>query len=632
MRELRRLLSYLGPRYRRDAIIGILIVTLETSLELFIPVLMARIIDDGIGAGNTTLIWRQGALMLLCAGVSLCLGLGYARFASRAALGLGANLRQAEYEHIQELSFSNLDRYQTSSLVTRMTTDITVIQNALANGFRPMVRGPVMGIMGLVYAFFLNGDLALIFLAILPVLAAVLGYITWRVAPLYRQLQSGMDDLNRVLQEDFTAIRAVKAYVREDHECDRFGLVNGSLVRTATATFGTAVLNVPAFQLSMYAAATLILWIGGQMVMGGRMQVGELTGFMSYVLQIMNSLMMVSSVFLLLTRALTSVERVGEVLDERPAQALPSPAVAVREVADGSVAFRDVSFRYSADAEEDVLEHIDLEIRSGETVGILGSTGSGKSTLVQLIARLYDASAGEVLVGGRDVRAYDPAALHEAVGMVLQQNVLFTGTVRDNLRWGDPDATDQEMLRTCRMACADEFLDRIGGLDADLGQDGAGVSGGQRQRLCIARTLLRRPKILIFDDSTSACDMATDAQIRSNIARLTGCTVIVIAQRVSSVQGSDRIVVLDDGRVHGQGTHEELLAHDGIYQQIYASQNLAASGTAPCPSLVAHVPQARVAPPSGRSASPEAASPRAAGTALEPTKDVDVKRGGGLHA
>ena len=631
MRELHRLLSYLGPRYRRDALIGIAVVVLETSLELLIPVLMARIIDEGIGARNVAVIWRQGALMLLCAGVSLCLGLGYACFASRAALGLGANLRQAEFEHIQELSFSNLDRYQTSSLVTRMTTDITVIQNALANGFRPMVRGPVMGIMGLVYAFFLNGELALIFLAILPVLAVVLGWITWRVAPLYRQLQSGMDDLNRVLQEDFTAIRAVKAYVREDHECERFGRVNGSLIRTATSTFGTAVLNVPAFQLSMYAAATLILWFGGQMVMDGRMQVGELAGFMSYVLQIMNSLMMVSSVFLLLTRALTSVERVGEVLDERPAQALPAPESAVHEVADGSVSFRDVSFRYSADAEEDVLQHIDLTIGSGETVGVLGGTGSGKTTLVQLIARLYDASAGEVLVGGVDVRDYDPAALHEAVGIVLQQNVLFTGTVRDNLRWGDPSATDEEMLRARQMACADEFLDRIGGLDADLGQDGAGVSGGQRQRLCIARTLLRRPKILIFDDSTSACDMATDAQIRHNIAELTGCTVIVIAQRVASVQGADRIVVLDDGRVHGQGTHEELLERDEIYQQIYSSQNLTASGTASRPSLVTRVPQARVAPPSGRPAAPEAVRSGSEGTASRPSLVVSVK-GDDAHA
>ena len=618
MRELARLLSYLGPRYRRDAVLGILIVVVETALEMFIPLLMARIIDDGIADRDAALIWRQGALMIGCAVLALVLGLGYARFASSTSIGLGANLRRAAYAHIQELSFANLDRYQISSLVTRMTTDITVIQNALANGFRPMVRGPVMLVMGLVYATALNRGLALVFAGILPVLALVLGWITWRVAPLYRELQAGMDDLNRVLQEDLTAIRAVKAYVREDHERARFGRVNGGLVRTATRTFGTAVMNVPAFQASMYVAATLILWIGGRKILAGQMQVGELTGFMSYVLQIMNSLMMISSVFLLLTRALTSVERVGEVLDEVPAQKLPAPAAALTEVPDGSVAFRDVSFRYKADAEEDVLSHITLEIGAGETVGVLGGTGSGKSTLVQLIDRLYDASAGTVLVGGRDVRAYDPAALRAAVGLVLQKNVLFTGTVRDNLRWSAPDATDAEILEACRLACADEFLDRIGGLDADLGQDGAGVSGGQRQRLCIARTLLARPKILIFDDSTSACDMSTDARIRENVAELSrggsalygagpAPTVIIIAQRVASVAGADRIVVMEDGRVHGVGTPAELLEHDEIYRQIHQSQNLAASDTAPRPSLVARAPAARVAPSSGRSAAPEAA-------------------------
>ena len=295
---------------------------------------------------------------------------------------------------------------------------------------------------------------------------------------------------------------------------------------------------------------------------------------MSYVLQIMNSLMMISSVFLLLTRALTSVERVGQVLDERPVQALPASEHAVVEVADGSISFRDVSFRYEEDAEEDVLSHIDLDIANGETIGILGGTGSGKTTLVQLIDRLYDASAGTVLVGGHDVRDYQPATLRAAVGFALQKNVLFTGTVRDNLRWGAPDATDEQMLEACRVACADEFLDRIGGLDADLGQDGAGVSGGQRQRLCIARTLLTHPKILVFDDATSACDMATDAKIRANIAQIEGVTVIVIAQRVASVEGADRIVVMDDGRIHGAGTHEELLAADEIYREIYQSQNL----------------------------------------------------------
>jgi len=332
------------------------------------------------------------------------------------------------------------------------------------------------------------------------------------------------------------------------------------------------VLNLPVFQLSMYVAALSILWIGGRMIIEGRLGVGSLTGFMSYVLLIMNSLMMISNVFLLLTRALTSVGRIAEVLDEEPFIANPAGDLATAAPADGSIEFRDVSFKYRADAAEDVLEHIDLRIESGSTVGILGGTGSGKSSLVQLIARLYDATEGAVLVGGHDVRDYDLATLRDAVGIVLQKNVLFTGTVRENLQWGNPQASDDELLAACRAACVDEFLDRIGGLDGELGQGGAGVSGGQKQRLCIARTLLKHPRVLIFDDSTSAVDMATDAKIREHIARIPDTTVLIIAQCIASVMDADRIVVLDDGRVHGVGTHEELLAGDNIYQEIYASQ------------------------------------------------------------
>lgn len=453
-----------------------------------------------------------------------------------------------------------------------MTTDITVIQNAIGNGFRPMVRGPVTLIVGLVYALVLSRPLATVFAIILPVLAIVLGVITYRVSPLYRQLQTSMDHLNGVVQEDLTAVRAVKAYVRAEHEEAKFDAVNTELARTATKTFGNAVLNLPVFQLSMYVAALSILWIGGRMIIEGRLGVGSLTGFMSYVLLIMNSLMMISNVFLLLTRALASVERISRVLDERSLIQAPDAAAAVHEVADGGIEFRDVSFKYRADAAEDVLEHIDLCIEAGSTVGVLGGTGSGKSSLVQLIARLYDATEGAVLVGGRDVRDYDLVALRDAVGIVLQKNVLFTGTVRENLQWGAPDATDEELLRACRAACVDEFLDRIGGLDGYLGQGGAGVSGGQKQRLCIARTLLKHPRVLIFDDSTSAVDMATDAKIREHIAQIPNTTVIVIAQRIASVMDADRIIVLDDGRVHGVGTHEELLAGDSIYQEIYASQ------------------------------------------------------------
>lgn len=569
MSELRRMIHYLG-KYKIDAVLGILIVAIETSIELLIPVLMARIIDEGIAHADIALILRQGALMLACAVTSLVLGFFYARFASRASVGLGANLRQAEYEKIQRYAFGNLDHYQTSSLVTRMTTDITVIQNAMANGFRPCVRGPMMLIMSLFYAFSLNRDLAMVFVCILPVLAVALGVITWRVSPLYQRLQTSMDHVNRVVQENLTAVRAVKAYVREPQQCDVFGDVNDELAQGATRTFGTAQFNLPVFQAAIYTAATLVLWVGGQMICKNALTVGELTGFMSYVLQVMNSLMMISNVFLLLTRALTSVERVGEVLDEEPL--IASPAHALVKVTDGSVSFRDVDFKYRAEAEENVLEGISFDIASGSTVGILGSTGAGKSSLVQLIARLYDATAGEVLVGGHDVREYDLAALRDAVGVVLQKNVLFTGTVRDNLRWGNARATDDELLEACRLACVDEFLDRIGGLDGDLGQGGAGVSGGQKQRLCIARALLKRPRILIFDDSTSAVDMATEAKIRANLASIPGVTCIIIAQRITSVMDADEIIVLDDGHLHAQGTHAELLEADTIYQEIYASQ------------------------------------------------------------
>lgn len=584
MRNLKILFSHLGA-YRRDAILGVIFVSVETALELFIPVIMANIIDVAVPTGDVNYMLLQGACMLVCAAFSLVLGLGYARTSARVASGLGANLRETEYRKIQTLAFGNLDNYDASSLVTRMTTDITVIQNAIGNGFRPMVRGPVTLIVGLVYALVLSRPLATVFAIILPVLAIVLGIITYRVSPLYRQLQTSMDHLNGVVQEDLTAVRAVKAYVRAEHEEAKFDTVNTELARTATKTFGNAVLNLPVFQLSMYVAAISILWIGGRMIIAGELGVGSLTGFMSYVLLIMNSLMMISNVFLLLTRALASVERISRVIDEQSLIQAPAADVAVREVADGSVEFLDVSFKYRADAAEDVLEDIDLRIESGSTVGVLGGTGSGKSSLVQLIARLYDATEGAVLVGGRDVRDYDLAPLRDAVGIVLQKNVLFTGTVRENLQWGAPDATDEELLRACRAACVDEFLDRIGGLDGELGQGGAGVSGGQKQRLCIARTLLKHPRVLIFDDSTSAVDMATDAKIREHIAQIPDTTVIIIAQRIASVMDADRIVVLDDGRVHGVGAHEELLAGDNIYQEIYASQmEFAGDTTADAPA------------------------------------------------
>ncbi len=570
MEDLRYVARYLRG-YRLDMLAATLLIVGETIAELAIPFLMARIVDVGIASGSLSLVLATGRRMVVVALLAGVCGLGYSRFSAKAAMGFGANLREAEYAHLQQYAFSNLDEFESSSLVTRLTTDITVIQNAFVMGVRPLLRSPVMLVAGLVLACAMSARLAVVFFVILPFLAVALGLIVHHVAPQYAVLQGVMDRLNETLQEDLVAIRAIKAYVREGHVAKRFEDVNASLADTATHTFGGAVLNMPVFQAAMAVANVGLLWFGGQMVASGEIGVGTLTGFMSYVLLIMNSLNMISSVFLLLARAITSVGRVCEVLREEPAMD-PNPTGA-KEVSDGSVELRDVSFKYSASARRNVLEHVSLRFEPGSTVGILGGTGSGKSSLVQLLPRLYDATEGAVYVGGRDVRDYDVHALRAGVGMVLQKNVLFSGTVRDNLRWGNPKASDQEILQACHVACVDEFLDRIGGLDANLGHGGGNVSGGQKQRLCIARTLLAHPKVMVFDDSTSAVDTATDARIRAGLARLHDVTKVIIAQRVSSVMDADQIVILDDGRVHATGTHAQLLASDPIYQELYHSQN-----------------------------------------------------------
>ncbi|OUO17937.1 ABC transporter ATP-binding protein [Flavonifractor sp. An4] len=570
MKELKRLLSYLGP-YRRDLFLGGLLVLVETAFELVIPVLMADLIDVGVENRDLNYIVVKGVQMGACALLALITGLLYARFAARAAYGWGARIREAQYERIQDYAFSNLDRFESSSLVTRMTTDVTVLQNAINGGLRPLVRSPVMLVMGLGLSFWMNARLALIFVVTAPILALILFFVVRKVAPMYGRLQKAMDKLNNVVQEGLTAIRAVKAFVRGEYEEEKFQSVNEELMATSQRTFHFAVLNLPAFQFTMYTAIVLILWFGGGMILGGSLQVGELTGFLSYVLQVMNSFMMISNVFLLLTRSLASAHRIAEVLEEKPA--LVSPAQPVEEVPDGSVDFERVSFKYHTDAREYALSGVNLHIRAGQTVGILGGTGSAKTTLVQLIPRLYDATEGTVRVGGHDVKDYDLTVLRDAVGIVLQKNVLFSGTVRENLKWGDPDADDEALWAACRAACADEFLERMpDGLDTDLGQGGVNVSGGQKQRLCIARALLKNPKILIFDDSTSAVDTATEGKIRGALSKLTGVTKIIIAQRVTSVMHTDLIVILEDGRIHAAGTHRELLEHDPIYQEIYASQ------------------------------------------------------------
>lgn len=570
MNDLKRLFHYLGP-YKKDFYLGAFLVIVETCFELIIPLLMADIIDIGVVLHDTRMIYIRGIEMGICAVLSLVTGLLYARFAARASYGFSARIREAEYAKIQTYAFSNLDRFDTSSLVTRMTTDITVVQNAINGGIRPLVRGPVMLILGIGLSIWINARLSLVFFVSTPILAVTLVFIVRRVAPMYGRLQRAVDRLNGVVQEGLTAIRAVKAFVRGEYQEEKFRDVNEELMQTSQKTFHYAVLNLPAFQIVMYTAVVLIMWFGGNMIINSSLQVGDLTGFLSYVLQVMNSLMMISNVFLMLTRSLASARRISEVLDESPE--ISSPAAAETVIADGRIDFKNVSFKYNRDAGEFALSHVDLHISPGQTVGILGGTGSAKTTLVQLIPRLYDATDGTVEVGGKDVKAYDLTALRDAVGIVLQKNILFSGTIRDNLRWGNKDASDEEIWRACRIACADEFIERMpSGLDTDLGQGGVNVSGGQKQRLCIARTLLKKPKILIFDDSTSAVDTATEARIRTALAELPDVTKIIIAQRITSVMHTDQIIILDDGRVNASGTHEELLRENPIYQEIYASQ------------------------------------------------------------
>lgn len=570
MKQLVRMLDYLGP-YKKSMIAGAALVFIETCFELVIPVLMADIIDIGVAQHDVSFIMNKGIQMGICAVLSLITGLLYARYAARASYGLGARIREAQYEKVQKYSFANLDHFDTSSLVTRMTTDVTVIQNSINGGLRPMVRGPVMLILGIGLSIWMNAKLAIVFLISTPILACILFFIVHKVAPMYGVLQKAVDKLNNVVQEGLTAIYAVKAFVRGEYEEEKFNNVNNDLMVTGQKTFHYAVLNVPAFQFTMYTAIVLIMWFGGNMIISDKLQVGELTGFLSYVLQVMNSLMMISNVFILLTRSLASAERINEVIDEK--LNLLSPENAVKEVPNGSVDFENVSFKYHEDAKEYALSNVNLHIREGETIGILGGTGASKTTLVQLIPRLYDATKGNVYVGGRNVKEYDLNALRDSVGIVLQKNLLFSGTIRENLQWGNKTANDDEIWEACRKSGAAEFIEKMpDGLGTDLGQGGVNVSGGQKQRLCIARALLKNPKILIFDDSTSAVDTATEAKIREALSELKSVTKIIIAQRILSVMNTDKIIIMDDGKINAIGTHEELLAGNEIYQEIYNSQ------------------------------------------------------------
>ena len=566
-----RLIFRCGRPYRRDLWLASALIFVECIFEMVIPVLMSTLVDEGVPSHDMGIILRQGGLMALCAVLALITGLLYARYAARFANGFAAELRLAEYEAVQKFDFANLDHFSSASLVTRMTTDATVLLNAINAGLRPFVRSPVMLCMGLAMAFILSPKLTVVFLVTTPILAVLLTLIVRKVGPLYGRQQAAVDHLNSRIQESLTAIRAIKAFVRGSYENEQFDAVNTELSDASTETFRNAVLNLPAFQTIMYTAIVCIMWFGGGFILQGDMSVGQLTAFLSYVLQVLNSVMMFSGAFLQMTRSLASARRIREVLTEQPD--LANAAKPVESVPNGQIDFENVSFKYHSDAQKCALSDITLHIPAGATVGIIGGTGSAKTTLVQLIPRLYDATEGTVKVGGRDVRDYDLTALRDAVGIVLQKNLLFSGTIRDNLKWGNPEATDDQLWAACRAAHADEFLNRMPeGLDTDLGQGGVNVSGGQKQRLCIARTLLKHPKVLIFDDSTSAVDTATESGIRHALAELTDVTKLIIAQRISSVQSADLIVILEDGRLHAVGTHAQLLASDTIYQEIYHSQ------------------------------------------------------------
>lgn len=570
MKDMKRLFGYMGP-YKKDMILGALFVMIETGFELFIPIMISNLIDIGVANHDVNYIYVKGIQMALLALGALVTGLLYAHFSAKASYGWGAEIRKAEYARVQQYAFSNLDHFVTSSLITRMTTDVNVLQNMIISGFRPITRGPSLLIMGIGLSFYMNPKLAFVFVVCTPILAIILFLIVRKVAPMYTRLQSIMDRLNQVVQENLTAIRAVKAFVRDEYEEDKFEEVNRDMAKSSETTFHYAVLNLPAFQGVMYTTIVMILWFGGNMILKSELAVGNLTGFLSYVMQVINSLMMLANVFLLLTRSLASAHRIAEILDENIV--LTSPENGVKEVKDGSIDFDHVSFKYREDAREYALENVNLHIPAGQTIGVIGTTGSAKTTLVQLIPRLYDATTGVVRVGGVNVRDYDLSVLRDSVNITLQKNVLFSGTVRENLKWGNPFADDETIWKACRAACADEFLSRMpDGLDTMLEQSGNNLSGGQKQRLCIARALLGNAKILIFDDSTSAVDTATEKKIRKALADYKDVTKIIIAQRITSVMNTDQIVILDDGKVHRVGTHKELLANDPIYQEIYASQ------------------------------------------------------------
>ena len=558
--------------FKKDSFLTPVFMILEVLMETVIPLMMASIIDNGVEKGDIHHIYVMGGLMIVTACVSLFAGVMGGKYGARASTGFARNLRKAMYENIQTFSFSNIDKFSTAGLVTRLTTDVTNIQMAYQMILRMCVRAPITLVCAMIMAFFINAKLACIYLAAVVLLGIILAFITVRAHKYFTQVFPKYDDLNASVQENVSAIRVVKAYVREDFEKDRFKKASENIYKMFVKAEGVIVFNNPVMMAAVYTCIILISWIGAKMIVADSLTTGELMSLLTYCMNIMMSLMMLSMVFVMITMSIASAERICEVLNEK--SDITNPEKPDYEVTDGSIRFDHVTFRYNKTSDTPVLDDINLSIASGETIGIIGGTGSSKSSLVNLISRLYDVSAGAVYVGGKDVRSYDLDTLRNEVSVVLQNNVLFSGSIYDNLRWGNPDATDEQCRHACDLACASEFINRFpDGYNTHIEQGGSNVSGGQKQRLCIARALLKNPKILILDDSTNAVDTATDAKIRKAFAEeIPNTTKLIIAQRISSVMNADRIIVLNNGVVDGFGSHEELMETNAIYREVYESQ------------------------------------------------------------
>ena len=558
--------------YRKEAILTPILTMLEAAMEMLMPVMMAKIIDEGIDAGNIQNVYRYGGMMIVMAALALTFGVLAGRLAAKASTGFAANLRADMFRNIQTFSFANIDRYSTAGLVTRLTTDVTNLQNAFQMMTRMCIRAPMTMIFAIIMAVSVSPKLSLVFLAAMVMLLVILLPVVIPATRNFRKVFKQYDALNASVQENVAGIRVVKAFVREKFENEKFRKAAGDVYRAFVGAETRMSFVNPVMMLAIFGCNMALSWFGANLIVGGELTTGELSQLFSYVMNILMSLMMLGMVAIMLTMSAAAGQRVAEVLNER--SDLVSPPAAITDVPDGSIDFNNVSFSYVTGSGKPVLQNIDLHIRSGETIGIMGGTGSAKSSLVNLIPRLYDVTEGSVMVGGRDVRSYDLDALREEVSVVLQKNVLFSGTVLENLRWGNPDATEEECVEACRLACADEFIRQMPeGYQSHIERGGANVSGGQKQRLCIARALLKKPKVLILDDSTSAVDTATDAKIRQAFREyLPETTKLIIAQRIASVQDADRILILENGQVLAFGTHEELLATNAVYQEIYENQ------------------------------------------------------------